>query len=77
MSVHGGLDSITEIRRLGGERLAAASDALRSNIQKVIFRANGKGSRLLVRCFLHNSCHFFSVDAWLTHATYHRPTRAQ
>ena len=42
MSENGGLGYIIGIRCLGGERLAAASYALRKKNQKVLFRANGE-----------------------------------
>ena len=59
MSIHDGLEGIIGIRGLGGERLAAASYALRRNLQKVLFFAIGEGSRVFVVCFLHTSCQMF------------------
>ena len=57
MSENYGLGGIIGIRGLGGERLAAASYALRQNFQKVLFCANGEESRVFVVCFLHTSGH--------------------
>ena len=56
MSENDGLAGIIAIRGLGGEKLAAASYALRQNFQKVLFCANGEESRVFVVCFLHTSC---------------------
>jgi len=56
MSANYGLGGLIGIRRPGGERLAAASYALRQNFQKVLFRANGEESRVFVVYFLHTSC---------------------
>ena len=55
MNTHDGLEVVAGIRGLGGERLAAASYALRPNIRKVFFCANAEGSRVFVVYFLHTS----------------------
>ena len=56
MSVNDGLEGIMGIRGPGGERLGVASYALRRNIKKVLFRANGEESTVFVVCFLDTSC---------------------
>ena len=56
MSETYGLEGIIGIGGLGGERLAAASYALRQDFQKVLFCANGEESRAFVVCFIHTSC---------------------
>ena len=56
MSVHAGLEGITEIRGLGSDKLAAAaaSYALRPNF--FFYFAIGQGSRVFVVCFVRTSC---------------------
>ena len=56
MSANYGLGGIIGIRGLGGERLAAASYALRQNFQKVLFYANGEESRVFIVWIPHTSC---------------------
>ena len=55
MNVDDGLDGIRWIRGLGGEKLPAASNALRPNLKTGLFFAIGEGSRIFVACFLHSS----------------------
>ena len=55
VNVDDGLEYIRWIRRLGGEKLPAASYALLPTLKKGLFFAIGEGSRNLVACFLHSS----------------------
>ena len=55
MNVDDGLEDISWIRGLGGEKLPEASNALLSNLKKGLFSAIGEGSIIFVACFLHSS----------------------
>ena len=55
MNVDDGLEDISWVRGLGGERLPAASYALLPNLKKGLFFAIREGSRIFVVCFLHTS----------------------
>ena len=54
MSENDSLGGFIGICGLGGKRLAAAASyALRQNVQKVLFCANEEESRVFASCFLH------------------------
>ena len=55
VNVDDGLEDISRIRGLGGEKLPAASYALLPNLKKGLFFAIGEKSRIFVACFLHSS----------------------
>ena len=60
------------IRRLGGEKLPAASYALLPNLKKGLFFAIGEGSRFC-RLFSTQRQNVLVSDAWPAPATYNRP----
>ena len=74
MNVNDGLGLHMGIRGLVGKRLPAASYARCQYNQNVLFCANGEESRGFRRLFSTRQLpNMFLVDAWRTHATYHRP----
>ena len=73
MSENDGLGGIIGIRGLGGEKLAAASYALRHNFKKKCFVPTERNQEFLSSVFYKPAAKYVSVDAWPTHSTYHRP----
>ena len=60
-NIDDGLEGITWIRGLGGEKLCAASYALLPNLKKGLFFVVGGGSRIFVVCFLHTSGQMYCI----------------
>ena len=72
MNVDAGLEDITPIRGLGGEKLPAASYDLLPDLKKGLFFAIEEGSRNFAAFFYQQRPNMFVSDARPAPATCHR-----